>query len=208
MRPINKSLVVGVAGIMGAGKSTVAKVFEEMGAGLIDADRMGKEMLRDPGIRDSVIRAFGPVVKGPDGGIDTAALGKIAFASEANADKLDRITRDPLVARIRSRIEELRAVSPVIVVDAALLPEWNARPWLDVVVVVDSDEKRSAERRAPGSRMGEVNVRARMEHQLSRQKKAAYADVLIPNHGSLEELRERARVVFRALVEPDLGGVK
>lgn len=192
---------------MGAGKSTVAKVFEEMGASLIDADRMGKEMLKDPGIRDSVIQAFGAGVKGQDGFIDTAALGKIAFGNQANARKLDDITKDPLVARIRARIEELRVGSPVIVVDAALLPEWDARSWLDVVVVVDCDERRSTERLTADSRLDEANVRARMGHQLSRQKKAAYADVLIPNHGSVEELRERARAVFRALVEPDLGSV-
>jgi dephospho-CoA kinase len=113
-----------------------------------------------------------------------------------------------LVARIKARIEELRASAPVIVVDAALLPEWDARPWLDVVVVVDSDEGRSIERLASGGRRGEADVRARMAHQFSRQKKAAYADVLIPNHGSLDELRQRACAAFRALVETDFGSAK
>jgi len=207
MRPTSKPLVIGVAGIMGAGKSTVAGVFEEMGARLVDADQMGKEMLKDPRMRDIAIDAFGDGIKGKDGEIDTAMLGKIAFADEDSAGKLDKVTRDPLVARIRARIGELRALSPVIVVDAALLPEWNARSWLDVVVVVDCDEKRCVERLPATSRLDEANVRLRMEHQLSRQKKAAYADVLIPNHGSLEELKERARAVFRTLVEPHVGDV-
>lgn len=207
MKPISRPLVIGVAGIMGAGKSTVTKVFEEMGAKVIDADRMGKEMLKDPRMRDRVINAFGEGVRGANGEIDTAALGRTAFAGEDNSRKLDEITGAALVARIKARIEELRATSPVIVVDAALLPEWDARPWLDVVVVVDCDERRSVERLLAGSKMDEANVRLRMEHQMSRQEKAGYADVLIPNHGSLEELRQRARAVFRALVEPGVGGV-
>ena len=199
MKRTETPLVIGVAGIMGAGKSTVAKVFEEMGAELIDADRIGKEMLGDAGLRGEVVKAFGDGVIGAEGAIDAAKLGRAAFASPERARTLDRLTRKLLVEKIRARIGELSSSAQVIVVDAALLPEWDAAHWLDVLVVVDSPEARAIERVASG-RFSEAEARARMAHQFSRARKAKAADVLIVNDGSLEELKEKARKVYGTLV--------
>lgn len=184
---------------MGAGKSTVAGAFEEMGARLIDADRMGKDLLADPGLKAGIVKAFGAGVVGPDGGIDAARLGRAAFASRASARTLDRLTRKLLIEKIRARIEEMSSSAQPIVVDAALLPEWNAAPWLDVLVVVDSSEARAIQRAACG-RFSEAEARGRMGHQFSRARKAKAADVLIVNDGSLEELKEKARKVYCTLV--------
>jgi dephospho-CoA kinase len=201
MRPIKKPLVVGVAGIMGAGKSTVAGVFEELGATRVDADELGKAMLKELAVKSAVVEAFGSGVTDGRGEIDTARLGRIAFESPENARKLDGVTREPLIAKIRARIAELRPTSEVIVIDAALLPEWDAKPWLDVLVVVDCEEERSAERLAARSRFKESEVRSRMKHQFDRSRKAAAADIVIPNYGSLEDLKARARAIFWTLVD-------
>jgi dephospho-CoA kinase len=200
MRPIKHPLVIGIAGIMGSGKSTVASVFEELGAKRVDADEMGKAMLKEPELKAAVIAAFGSGIADARGEIDTAKLGRLAFESPENARQLDRVTREPLVARIKSRIEELRPASEVIVVDAALLPEWNAKPWLDVLVVVDSEEERAAARLEASPRFKRVDVRSRMKHQFDRSKKTASADIVIPNYGSLEDLKARARAIFWTLV--------
>jgi dephospho-CoA kinase len=205
MKPTSKPLVVGIAGIMGAGKSTVAAVFEEMGARVVDADALGKEMLDDPAIRGSLVEAFGAKITDPSGKIDPAKLGKAAFQSETSARTLDGITRDALVARIRARIGELGASSDVVVVDAALLPEWGAEAWLDILVVVDSEEGRAMERLAGRSRFDQADVRRRMGHQLGRAAKAGRADIIIPNYGTLEELKTRASGVFRKLLSRDRG---
>jgi len=185
---------------MGSGKSTVAGVFEELGATRVDADEMGKAMLMEPEIKAAVIAAFGGEIANARGEIDTGKLGRLAFESPENARTLDRVTRDPLVSRIKAKIEELRPTSEVIVVDAALLPEWNAKPWLDVLVVVDSEEERAAARLEAGPRFRRVDVRSRMKHQFDRSKKTASADIVIPNHGSLEDLKARARAIFRTLI--------
>ena len=206
MKPTKKPLVVGVTGIMGAGKTTVARVFEEMGALLIDADAMGKAMLEEPEIRNALVAAFGDGIRDASGRIDGARLAGAAFASPAGARTLDALTREALIARIRARIDEFRDRADVIVVDAALLPEWKAKRWLDVLVAVDVEEGRARERLAAGSRFSEADVRARMMHQVSRAEKAGAADVVIPNHGSLEDLRGRARAVYRALLVGDGSG--
>jgi dephospho-CoA kinase len=202
MKPTSKSIVIGVTGIMGAGKSTVARVFGELGAAVIDADALGKQMLKEGPIKDGVVAAFGGGVLDAHGEIDPARLGKIAFASSENARNLDALTREALVSRIKARIKELRGASHVIVVDAALLPEWQAKSWLDVMVVVDAEEGRSVERLTAKARFAEADVRARMGHQLTRAEKSSRADVVIPNHGTLAELEARAREVFHALVGP------
>jgi len=201
-KPIEQTaLIVGVAGIMGSGKSTVARVFENLGAGRIDADSVGKEMLKDRRIKDRIIDRFGSRVLGSDGEIDTQKLGRAAFRSPDSARDLNRITHEPLIERIRSRIRNLSGSKDVVVVDAALLPEWKAEEWIDILVVVDSDEDSAVRRAASEARFTRANVRARMKHQLSRREKNREADVIIPNYGSLDELKDRARKVYRTLYD-------
>lgn len=194
-------MVVGVAGIMGAGKTTVAQVFEELGAARIDADTVGKGLLKDRQIRQAVVEAFGEGITTRGGDIDNAKLGAAAFADTESALTLDKLTRDTLIARIRTMIEDLKESASVVVVDAALLPEWDSRSWIDVLVVVDSDEEKAIERSCCDPRFDAPSVRARMKHQFSRKEKTREADVIIPNYGTLEELKDRARKVFWTLVQ-------
>jgi dephospho-CoA kinase len=192
--------VIGVSGIMGAGKSTVARVFQGLGARLIDADTLGKDLLADKAVRAALIEAFGKAITGRRGEIDTRKLGQAAFADGKGALVLDRLTREPLIERIKAEIEKAKETETVIVVDAALLPEWDAKAWIDVLVVVEADQDKALERSCAGARFDEENVRARMKHQLGRKQKAQQADVIIPNFGSPEELRDRAEKVFWTLV--------
>jgi dephospho-CoA kinase len=122
--------VVGVAGIMGAGKSTVARVFERLGAVRIDADELGR----------------------------------------------------------------------ALVVDAALLPEWGGHAWVDFLIVVDSDEEACVSRMVKHSRFREGAVRARMACQLSREDKKRYADLVIINDGTQEELIQKAEQAYETVL--------
>jgi dephospho-CoA kinase len=185
---------------MGAGKSTVARVFQGLGARLIDADALGKDLLGDRAVKACLVEAFGKAVTGRRGEIDTRKLGKAAFADRKQAQKLDRLTRGPLIEKIKQEIARVKETESVIVVDAALLPEWDSSSWIDVLVVVDADEEKALERSCSGSRFDADNVRSRMKHQLGRKQKARMADVIIPNFGSAEELKDKAKKVFWTLV--------
>jgi dephospho-CoA kinase len=201
MRRTEKStLVVGIAGIMGAGKSTVAKVFEELGADLIDADAIGKDLLSSPEMKAAITEAFGKGVRGAGDEIDTSKLGRVAFRDTESARKLSRLTQEPLITSIKSKIDEMAASADMIVVDAALLPEWDSKSWVDVLIVVDSCEDASVSRSCSDKRFKPANVRKRMKHQFSRREKTRCADIIIPNYGSLDELKERARKVFWTLM--------
>jgi len=199
-RTDKETLVIGVSGIMGAGKSTVARVFQGLGARLIDADALGKDLLGDKAVRAVLVEAFGKAIANRKGEIDARKLGKAAFSDRKQALKLDQLTREPLIARIKAEIEKVKESERVIVVDAALLPEWDSKSWIDVLVVVDSDEDKAVDRSCAGSRFDAENVRARMKHQFSRKQKAQEADVIIPNFGSAEELKDRAEKVFWTLI--------
>jgi dephospho-CoA kinase len=185
---------------MGAGKSTVARVFQGLGARLIDADALGKSLLDDRAVRETLVEAFGKAITNRKGEIDARKLGKAAFSDRKQALKLDALTRGPLIDKIKAEIERLKEKEKVIVVDAALLPEWDSASWIDVLVVVDAEEEKALERSCSGSRFQKENVRARMKHQFGRKQKANQADVIIPNFGSAEELKERAEKVFWTLV--------
>jgi dephospho-CoA kinase len=201
MKPTDRRAVAaGIAGMMGAGKSTVARVFEEMGAKRIEADEMGKRLLTDPAIKRRIVDAFGEQVLGPDGEVDSRKLAAAAFRDAASARKLNEITRGPLISRIMARIEDLRPSADVIAVDAALLPEWGGHAWLDFLIVVDSDEEECVRRLARNPRFGPDTIRARMSSQLSRGDKKRYADLVIVNDGTLDELVEKARRAYEAVL--------
>jgi dephospho-CoA kinase len=192
--------VVGVAGIMGAGKSTVARVFERLGAVRIDADELGRALLGSGAVKGAIIDAFGEGVLGPGGEVDRTRLGDAAFADEACAARLNRITRGPLVSAIMERMERLRRSNRVVVVDAALLPEWGGHAWVDFLIVVDSDEEACVSRMVKHSRFREGAVRARMACQLSREDKKRYADLVIINDGTQEELIQKAEQAYETVL--------
>ena len=195
-----RGVAVGVAGIMGAGKSTVARAFEDLGAVKIDADEIGKALLEDEAIKRQLVEAFGEGVLGPDAEVSTYRLGEAAFRDSACALKLSDITRGPLVGDIMARVEDLKASADVVVVDAALLPEWGAHAWLDYLIVVDSDEEACVERMARSSRFDQDTVRARMACQLSREDKKRHADLVILNDGSEQDLVEKAREAYETVL--------
>jgi dephospho-CoA kinase len=195
-----RGIAVGVAGIMGAGKSTVTRAFEDLGAVKIDADEIGKALLKDEAIKQQLVEAFGEGVLGPDAEVSTYRLGEAAFADGACALTLSDVTRGPLVGEIMARVEGLRGSADVIVVDAALLPEWGAHAWLDYLIVVDSDEEACVKRVAGSSRFDEDTVRARMACQLSREDKKRYADLVILNDGSEQDLLEKAREAYETVL--------
>ena len=195
-----RGLAVGVAGIMGAGKSTVARAFEDLGAVKVDADEMGKSLLEDDVVKRDLLEAFGEGVLGPAGEIDPAKLGEAAFADCASAVRLGDITRGPLVSRVMRRIEDLRDAADVIVIDAALLPEWGAHAWLDFLIVVDSDEEACVMRMVENMRFSEETVRARMACQLSREDKKRYADLVIVNDGTEQDLVVKAREAYEKVL--------
>jgi dephospho-CoA kinase len=190
---------VGLTGGIASGKSTVAAMFVELGAVLIDGDALAREVVArgTPGLAQ-VVEDFGEEVLTPEGDLDRPALGRIVFADEAARRRLEAITH-PLIFE---RYAELEAAAPpdaLVVHDIPLLAESGRADTFDAVVVVDVPVEVQVERmiRDRGWTRGEAE--ARIAAQASREDRLAIATYVIDNTGSLEDLGARVREVYAVL---------
>lgn len=178
---------VGLTGGLGSGKSTVAALFGEHGAVIIDADVVAREVVRagTPGFA-AVVARFGPGVVGPDGELDRAALARIVFADGAALDELNAIVH-PLVG---SRSAELAAAVPpgaVVVHDIPLLAENGLADRFDTVVVVEADREIRLARLAERG-LSRAEAEARMAAQATDEQRRAIADEIVRNDDDLDSL--------------------
>jgi len=194
--------VIGLSGGIGSGKSTVAAILAELGAFVIDADRIGHEIYR-PGTEGfrRVVEAFGSGVIGADGSVDRRALGAIVFADPAALARLNALVHPLIGEEIQRRIAAARAeeAGRPIVVEAAILIEagWRFfdRIWL---VTVGRETAIARVRAARGLERAEVE--RRMGAQLPDAERRRVADVVIANDGTPAELRARVEAAWRTLV--------
>ena len=182
---------IGLTGGMGSGKSRVASALSELGAHVIEADAVARRLVA-PGsaMLDAIVGAFGESVLAADGSLDRRALAVAAFASEERIGTLNRMTHPALVAEIVRMAEELERSHPegVLVVDAALLVQWDMLDMFDVVLLVRAPSELRVQRLVSVG-FPEDDARRRIESQLSDDDMIASADTVIENEGTLAELR-------------------
>lgn len=185
---------IGLTGGIASGKSTVSARLAELGAVVIDADRLAREVVAPgtPGL-DEVVAAFGDEILTTEGGLDRPALdrpalGRLVFQDADARRRLEAIVH-PLV---RARAAELEAAAPagsVVVHDIPLLVESGQAGGFDLVVVVDVDPEVQRERLRRLRGMSDEEAAARDAAQATREQRLAVADRVIVNNGSLAELR-------------------
>ncbi len=193
---------VGLTGGIGAGKTAVARRFVELGALLVDADLLAREVV-EPGTAGlaAVVAEFGAGVLGADGALDRPALARIVFDDDAARSRLNAIVH-PLVRR---RAAELIAAAPpdaVVVQDVPLLVETGAAGGYDLVVVVEAPAEVRVGRLVRDRGMDAGEVRARMAAQASDAERRAVADVVLSNAGDLDALRAAVDRVWADHVVP------
>jgi dephospho-CoA kinase len=183
-------LLVGLTGGIGAGKSTVAGMLEERGAVVFDADVLARDAVA-PGTSGfaEVVRRFGDQVVGPDGTVDRQALARIVFVDDGARRDLEAIVHPEVRRRFADAVETYRGSDAIVVFSVPLLVETGAQDLVDVVVVVSAPVETQVERLVADRRMSEDQVRARIAAQAPLEVKAAVADVIVDNDGTLEDLR-------------------
>jgi len=191
-------LRVGLTGGIGSGKSEVARRLAALGALVIDADRLARDVV-EPGTEGfaAVVEGFGDEVVGLDGRLDRAALAARVFGDPEQLARLNRIVH-PLVA---ARAAELVAAVPpdsVVVHDVPLLVENGLEADYDVVVVVDAPDDLRL-RRVVARGLTEADARARMAAQASREARLAAADIVVENDGDLAALDTRVAELWARL---------
>jgi dephospho-CoA kinase len=195
-------LIVGLTGGIASGKSIVAKVFQDLGAHVIDADKIVHELL-EPGQQawEEVIEYFGPGIVFPDKTIDRRKLGEIVFNNAEKRTWLNQCLHPKVFAAYTTCVKHLRMRAPdaLIVFDAALLIETGYHKKMDRVVVVYADEEQQMERLTSRDRFSREQALARIRSQMPLSEKRKHADYVIENTGTREETEQQAREVFQKL---------
>jgi dephospho-CoA kinase len=200
-------LRVALTGGLGAGKSTAGRMFRALGAHVLSSDEMGRELMQ-PGqpVYAAIVRHFGSGIELPGGGLDRAALARIAF-TEGRAEELNAIVHPAVIAQQAEVVERIAQQDPaaVVMVESALVFEtlhggaggWSQR--FDKVVLVTAPEEvkiaRFVERAAKGAQLTEderaaleAEARRRLAKQIPDERKSALSDYVLTNSGPTTEL--------------------
>lgn len=185
--------VIGLTGGMGSGKSTVAQALAELGAVIIDADKVGHEAYQpETDTWRELMKAFGQQIIAPDNTIDRKQLGAIVFSSPAQLQRLNSIVHPRMFAMMKSRIEDYKRQGvEVVVLDAAILFEANWTPLVDEVWVVVADENNVVKRAVARTGLPAEQIRSRLRSQMSNQERITRANVVIHNDGTVNDLRTK-----------------
>lgn len=201
-------LLVGLTGGIGSGKSTVARMLERRGAVVFDADVLARQAV-EPGTPayGAIVERFGAHVLAPGGDLDREALASIVFADPAARRDLEAIVHPEVRRLFAEACEHYRDTDAVVVLSAPLLVETGMHTAFDVLIVVSATERTQIERLMRDRGMSEEKVRARIAAQAPLEDKAAVADVLIDNEGTLEELEAQVERVWEDLRARAAAGV-
>lgn len=190
------SLIVGLTGGIGSGKSTVASLFLEHGAGIIDTDEIAHRLTQADGAAIAAIRAdFGDDFITDDGALNREKMRRRIFSDTDAKKRLEAILHPMILEQARTQIHELQN-SPYIILVAPLLPESPAfQKLIQRVLVVDCDEDTQIARVTGRSRMTETEVRAVIAQQTLRAKRLQFADDVIHNESSLGNIAKQVAIL-------------
>jgi len=194
---------IGLTGGICSGKSTVARFLENLGAVIIDADKIGHEVLEpDTEVWHKVVDAFGRQVLTSGGSIDRRRLGEIVFGSPASLLKLNQITHPRIYQMAKTRLEDCRKRgASVVVLEAPLLLKAGWASLVDEVWVTTASEAAVLRRLRERRGLSRTESLARIRSQMSVQEQINCADVIIDTDCNLEELRARVEELWQGLDE-------
>ncbi|UCE62981.1 MAG: dephospho-CoA kinase [Nitrospirota bacterium] len=192
-------LLVGLTGGLGSGKTTIARMFEQLGAHIIDADALAREVVKagNPALK-MIVKGFGDSILTAQQTLNREALAKIVFQHPGKLKRLTDILY-PHIARAqarRTRGIRLRDPNAVIVYDAAMLIEAQAHKRMDKVIVVRTDRDTQIARASQRDGLTKAEIVRRLRHQMPLREKLRYADIVIDGTVSLKQLRAVVRALY------------
>jgi dephospho-CoA kinase len=193
--------VIGLTGSIATGKSTVASMLQKLGAKIIDADELAREIVKpDQEAWKEIVEVFGSGILRKDRSLNREKLRKIVFADQRSRKRLESITHPRIRALAKERIEKLAAEgADIIIYEAPLLFENQVHLWLRPVILVASDSETQKRRLRERDRLSESEIRNHLEAQMPLEEKAKLADFVIENSGELEELESQVRDVWEKI---------
>ena len=199
------SLIVGLTGGIGSGKSTVADRLAVFGAALVDTDAIAHQLTSAQGAAmGQIAAAFGPSVVRADGALDRVAMRRLVFSDPAAKERIEAILH-PLIRRESEALCRSAAAAPYVLLVVPLLVEAAAsasyRQRVDRILVVDCDEATQVSRVVARNGLSPAEVRAIMATQASRAERLAVADDVVFNGGDLDRLNAQLIALHRRYLD-------
>ena len=193
--------VLGLTGGIGSGKSLIASMFAQLGADVIDADQLAREVveLGQPALEE-IATAFGQDMLLPDGRLDRDKLARIIFADPVARGRLNAITHPRIRERMAAEIAARGSRPGVLIVDMPLLYESDRADTVEAVIVVWVDPQTQLRRLIERDGLTEEEARQRIAAQMSLDEKRKRADVVIDNNGGRESTQRQVAAVYRRYV--------
>ncbi|GAW92400.1 dephospho-CoA kinase [Calderihabitans maritimus] len=193
---------IGLTGGIGSGKSTVAGILRELGAYVVDADQVAREVVQ-PGrpAWQEIVEHFGEEILQKDGQIDRKALGRLVFENPEARKKLNQITHPRVVERLLEIEREYRRKDPrgILVLEIPLLIEARLTHLVDEVWVAAADEETQVERVMKRDKLSREEALRRIRAQMPLGEKIKYADRIIDTSGTLADTRRRVERLWQHL---------
>ena len=203
MTPSRPFLLVGLTGGIATGKSTVDAVLRELGAHIIDADVLAREVVEpgEPALAE-IAAEFGSGVLGPDGRLDRKALGAIVFADPERRRTLEAMTHPRIRERFQQKIDALRAENfrGLVFFDAPVMIESGNYRNMDRMVVVVTDEATQIARLIARDGIDRDEALRKIRSQMPLSEKAKLADYVVDNSGDPAATAAAIRRVYQALL--------
>ncbi len=186
-------LVIGLTGNIGCGKSSLSQIFAQQNIKIIDADIIAREIYNDEKLLSEIYKVFGSNIKNNDGSLNRKALGRIVFNDDEKLIQLNKMTHPLIRQRVSDKIDEYKNQNKeMVILDAALLVESDYLNFIDKLLVVICNEDIQIERIKQRDNCSKEEALSRIKSQMSQEEKVKYADYIIDNSGTIEDLRKKA----------------
>lgn len=191
-------IIIGLTGGIGSGKSVAQHYIASKGIPVIDADQISKEIVM-PGAQAliEIVDVFGSNILNNDGSLNRKELGNIVFSDKEKLDTLNDIMHKKIINEIKQRLNHIHA--PIVVIDAALLIETELYQIVNEVWVIDIHTNLQIERVKKRDNLSKEEIMKRIKSQLPREKRNQYADVIIDNSGTYNDLYSKLDLQLKRL---------
>lgn len=189
--------LIGLTGGIAAGKSTVAKLWQDLGGLEIDADQVARDVVAKgtPGL-GAVVAAFGEDMLTPDGELDRAKMGELVFSNEASRKALEAIVHPLVRQEVKSRLDSMPA-DAIVIYTVPLLVEAKVDLPFDAVVTVEAPDEVRVERLVANRGLTPAQAQARVASQARPIERAANADYILNSNQSLDLLLTDAKALWK-----------
>ena len=193
--------VIGLTGGIGSGKSTVSQLLAELGAVILDADKVGHKAIKpDTEIWREVVTAFGRQILTPDDNIDRKKLGETVFGNPESLSRLNQIMHPRMYDMVKAQLEEYRRQGmSVVVLEAPLLLDAGWTSLVDEVWVTTASEATILKRLKERTGLSQAESLARIRSQMPSEERVRHADVVINTDCNLDELKQKVKELWRRL---------